>query len=179
MRYVALLRGVNVGGRGKIAMADLRALCADLGYQHVETLLQSGNVVFTAKGSAATIQRALADAVADHMKADTKVMVRTGTQLASVIESNPLRRPPPDAKRFFVAFLDSKPRAPAVTALEAEKFGDERFWVAGTEVYALCPRGAADTKLTNALWEKRLGVAATMRNWNTVTKLAELTKGNG
>lgn len=109
-RYVALLRGVNVGRAKRIGMADLRELLADLGYTDVATLLQSGNSVFTASGRAGPIERAIEHAVADRYGFKVRVLVRTVEQLAAAVGANPL--PVPDGSRFLVSFLDKDP-APA------------------------------------------------------------------
>jgi uncharacterized protein (DUF1697 family) len=176
-RYVALLRAVNLVKVNRIAMADLRALCEDLGYVDVRTHLQSGNVVFDAKAKQAAVTAALTTAVSKVVGNDITVIVRTAKQLDAVIANNPLGRAPRDPKRFFVAFLSAKPPAAKVKALEAEDFSPERLWLNGADGYADCPNGAAKTKLGAPLWERRLGVRATMRNWSTVTALADVAKG--
>jgi uncharacterized protein (DUF1697 family) len=119
----------------------------------------------------------LSDALSKRLNSDVGVTVRTAKQLEAIIAANPLGKPPADPKRFFVAFLSKKPSAAAAKALDPKDFAPEKFWLNGSEAYAWCPRGAGDTKLGNDLWEKRLSVGSTMRNWTTVTALAELAKG--
>jgi uncharacterized protein (DUF1697 family) len=178
MRYAALLRGINVGGNKKVAMSELRALLGDLGYTDVATLLQSGNAVFTSPGKKpAELASAIADGITDRFGLTVSVLIRTGAELASAIRGTPLPGEPENPSRFFVAFLSAQPDAAKVSAISSESFGSDRLWVTGREAYLWCPNGAADTKLTHAFLEKRLGVVATARNWNTVTKLTALTEG--
>jgi uncharacterized protein (DUF1697 family) len=106
---------------------------------------------------------------------DVKVVVRTSSELADVIKRSPLPDGPENPSRFFVAFLSAAPDPGAAGALESASFDPDRIWVSGSEAFLWCPAGAADTKLTNNFLEKRLGVTATSRNWNTVTKLVTLT----
>jgi len=98
-------------------------------------------------------------------------------ELAAALRSSPLPGEPENPSRFFVAFLSARPTAAAIQAIEAQSFDPDKIWVSGQEAYLWCPAGAADTRLTNAFIEKRLGVSATSRNWNTVTKLVGLTGG--
>jgi uncharacterized protein (DUF1697 family) len=176
MRYAALLRGINVGGNKKVSMAQLRELLGGLSYTEVATLLQSGNAVFTSpKRSASALAGTIAGAIAAEFDMDVKVMIRTAGELADVVARNPMPGEPENPSRFFVAFLSAAPEPDRVAEIEAESFGADKIWVSGSEAFLWCPAGAADTKLTNAVIEKRLRVAATSRNWNTVHKLARLT----
>jgi uncharacterized protein (DUF1697 family) len=179
MRYAALLRGINVGGNKKLAMADLRELLAGLGYDAVATYLQSGNAVFSSASSQppSKLAAAIEKRIAKDLAAAVRVMVRTGDELADVVSRSPLADGPENPSRFFVAFLSGPPEPPAVKEIEAQDFGPDRIWVSGAEAYLWCPNGAGRTLLTNNAVEKRLGVAATSRNWNTVSKLVSLTSG--
>jgi uncharacterized protein (DUF1697 family) len=176
MRYAALLRGINVGGNKKIPMAALRELMQGLGYPDVVTHLQSGNAVFSSpEQPAPMLARVIAERITSEFAMDVKVVIRTGGELADVIKRSPLPDGPENRSRFFVAFLATAPSPKAIVALESLSFDPDRIWVSGAEAFLWCPAGAAETKLSNNFLEKRLGVTATMRNWNTVTKLAELT----
>jgi len=175
MRYAALLRGINVGGRKKVPMAALRELLADLGYADVVTHLQSGNAVFSSSGkSPHTLARTITDRIAGEFGMDVKVVIRTGGELADIVRRSPLPDGPENPSRFFVAFLSAAPEPAATGAVESMSFDPDRIWISGTEAYLWCPAGAADTLLTNNFVEKRLKVTATSRNWNTVLKLADL-----
>jgi uncharacterized protein (DUF1697 family) len=175
MRYAVLLRGVNVGGRNKIAMADLRQLLAELGYTDVKSHLQSGNAVISSGQPPDRLATEIAGALDARLGLRCAVLIRTGAELAEVLDGNPLGREPDNPSRYFVAFLSSPPQPASVTRLQDQDFGPDRAWIRGSHGYMWCPAGMADTKLTYALLEKQLGVVATARNWNTVHKLAELT----
>jgi uncharacterized protein (DUF1697 family) len=178
MRYAALLRAVNLGGNSKLAMADLRQLVSAMGCTQVATHLQSGNVVFSCPSRPAPqLERDLSAAIADQLNVSCAVLIRTGADLAAAVGANPLGTEPENPSRYFVAFLAAEPPADKAAAFAALSFEPDRFWLRGREAYLWCPDGAARTKLTNATLEKRLGVTATSRNWNTVTRLAELTAG--
>jgi uncharacterized protein (DUF1697 family) len=178
MRYAALLRGINVGGRKKVPMAALRELLGRLGYTDVITHLQSGNAVFSSQETpAGTLARSIADGITSEFDMDVKVVIRTHSELTDVIRRSPLPGGPEHPSRFFVAFLSAAPEADATGAMQAMSFDPDQIWISGAEAFLWCPEGAADTKLTNNFVEKRLKVTATSRNWNTVLKLAELTGG--
>jgi uncharacterized protein (DUF1697 family) len=178
MRYAALLRAVNLGGTSKISMGDLRALLGEMGHTEVASYVQSGNVVFTAQHqSAAELEEAIAAAIAGRLGVRCGVMIRTAAELAATVAANPLGGEPENPSRYFVAFLAAKPQSAVAEQLMARSFEPDRVWVSGSHAYLWCPNGAAHTKLTNSAVEKWLGVAATSRNWNTVTKLASMTSG--
>jgi uncharacterized protein (DUF1697 family) len=170
--YVAMLRGINVGGHAKVAMADLRASFAEMGFDDVESYIQSGNVVFRSSKSPvtlpSTIERTL-DAAFGH---GIKVVVRTHAQLVAVVGHNPLLGGRRDAAKLHVSFLASKPAPSRVGALDTGGFLPDEFLVSEREVYLHCPGGYGRTKLNNAFFERALGVVATTRTWNTVTTLA-------
>jgi uncharacterized protein (DUF1697 family) len=174
--YAALLRGINVGGNKRIAMADLRSLVEGLGHESVKTHLQSGNVVFASpKRSDAAIAAGMEKAIKAELGMDVSVMVRRANELAAVLKAAPYGTRTSDHKRLHVAFLSEKPRAAAVKGFGIENFAPDEMTVIGREAYLLYPDGYARTKLTNAVLEKKLGVRATSRNWRTVEALAELT----
>ena len=175
MRDAVLLRGVNVGGRNKIAIADLRQILTDLGYGDVKTHLQSGNAVLSADQGPDELAGGIGTAIAARTGLKCAVMIRTGGELDEVVAGNPLGHEPENPSRFFVAFLSAVPGKAAAAALANQDFGQDQAWLSGRHVYSWVPAGLANTKLTYAFLEKQLGVVATARNWNTVRKLAELT----
>lgn len=177
MRYAALLRAVNLVKRNRIAMADLRRILTDLGYEDVKTHLQSGNAVFTSELPAVTLERHIAAALAKEAGLSCPVMIRTGAELAAVLAANPLGHEPENPSWFFVSFLAAHPDPAAVAALAALDVRPDQAWIIGREAYLWCPNSPLDSKLGGPFVEKRLGVAGTARNWNTVTRLAELTAG--
>jgi uncharacterized protein (DUF1697 family) len=172
-RFVAMLRGVNVGGRNPVKMPALQSLCAELGYTDVVTYIQSGNVVFgsTAR-SAAAVERAMATRIEQELGLKVAVLVRTKAELARVTRGSPFPKAEPN--RLHVAFLDAKPTAARVRALEAFDAAPDEVKVRGREAYLHTPRGFGTSKLGGPFIEKQLQVVATARNWNTVNKLLEL-----
>jgi uncharacterized protein (DUF1697 family) len=173
-RQIVLLRGVNVGGSRRLPMAALRELLTGLGYEDVATYLQSGNVVLTSDLAPDELARRLQTAIADGLGVDPQVVVRTRAELAAVVDGNPLSGVEIDPKRFQVSFLSAAPDAEVVRALEAADVAPERVAIRGREVYAWHPEGVQNSPLAKLLTDRRLGVIATARNWNTVTKLLEL-----
>ena len=173
---MALLRAVNVGGRNRIAMADLRELLEGLGYGEVRTHLQSGNAVFTAAGAPSPEQlaREIEGALAAEIGLAAKVLVRTRAELERAIAANPLLEVAGDRSRLLVTFLSDAPDLEAVAELAPAEFEPDVFAVGEREIYAWYPDGVRATRLSNAFWERRLEVVATGRNWNTVTRLLEL-----
>jgi len=176
--YVSLLRGINVGGRRKVAMSDLRALYAALGHAEVTTYVQSGNVVSACEVADPDEVAAAAEAgIAAELGLDVRVLVRTPAALATVVARNPFLPSGADPARLSVCFLAETPGPERVRDLVVPDSGADEFHVEGREVYLHLPNGMARTKLGNDLWERRLGVAATNRNWKTVTTLLEMAGG--
>ena len=170
--YAALLRGINVGGKNKIAMPELRALFEGLGFSDVVTYVQSGNVVFRApRVDAGAIGRRIKEVFG----LEIAVVTRTGAQLASTASRNPFLTSESNPKLLHVVFLDRKPVAGAVKQLDPERSPGDRFSLDGRELYLDFPNGSGRSKLTLDYLERGLGVKGTARNWNTVLKLVELT----
>jgi uncharacterized protein (DUF1697 family) len=170
-KQVALLRGVNVGGKNKVPMAELRTVFESLGYTEVTTLIQSGNVMFTARAAVTT--KTLEHAIADRFGVETTVVLRTGPELERVVAANPFTGG--DVSKLHVGFFGTKPTAAVVRGFDAARFEPEEFAVHGREVYFHLPDGMGRAKLPPAL-DRQLKVPVTVRNWNTVTKLVALTR---
>ncbi len=174
LTYVALLRGVNVG-QNVLKMERLRELCGQLGMKNVRTYVQSGNVVFNGAGTAPKWAQALERKLAGETRLPVTVLVKTAAEIAGVLAANPfLKEKGIDATRLHVTFLQQAPAKSAVEALAKIKAGADRFRWLGTEIYLHCPEGYGGSKLSNMAIEKVLGVRATTRNWNTVTKLCAM-----
>jgi uncharacterized protein (DUF1697 family) len=158
--WVALLRAVNLGSRNKVPMAQLRRAMADAGYGDVRTVIASGNVVFShgAKPSA----RALESLIAREFGVRTTVILRSAAQIRK------LRAAKPFADAAYVAFLAKRPRS--TKSID----GIDEFAFVGSDIVLHFPNGYAAAQLTGAVLEKKLGIEATVRNWNTVEKLADL-----
>lgn len=172
--HVALLRGINVGRAKRVAMADLRALVTDLGYTGVQTLLNSGNVVFG--GGDARAATRIEEGLSDRLGVRARVTVLTTRELATAIEENPL--PAGDPSRLLV----SVPADPGdLRELEPLLEGDwapEALALGSRVAYLRCPDGVAKSPLSDAVG-KALGDAVTARNWKTMTKLLALAEDAG
>ena len=177
VRYVALLRGINVGRNKRIGMADLRAALTEAGFGDVRTLLQSGNVVLTAPVDApvdaAAVAAGVERVVLERFGHDVRVIVRTADELARVVAESPLPEPE-DGSRFLVAFLSGAPDPGAFREPELPEGSRERWWPRGAEVYVWCPDGLQNSPIMDHFGRHPLAVDVTVRNWNTVTKLAAL-----
>jgi uncharacterized protein (DUF1697 family) len=173
-RQAVLLRGVNIGPRNRVPMAELRACLEEAGFENVRTYVQSGNVVLEAKSKPAETARTVERLIAERFGLEIAVVARTRAQLARVVERNPLADVADDPKRYQVSFLDGPLPAASKRKLEQARAEPERFVVDGREIYAWHPAGAARSKLWAVLAGRGLGVTATARNWTTVTALLEL-----
>jgi uncharacterized protein (DUF1697 family) len=171
--YIALLRGINVGGN-ILKMDRLRELCAKLGMNNPRTYVQSGNIVFEAQGSASHWAETLERKLEGESRLPVSVIVRTAADMRAVLAANPfLKEKGIDTARLAVTFLQHAPAKPALAALSALKIGSERFHCGGKEIYLHCPDGFGNAKLYTL--EKVLAQKTTTRNWNTVTKLCEMS----
>jgi len=177
VRYVALLRGVNVGGSNKISMADLRALLSSLGHEDVITYLQSGNAIFTsARQDPEALAAEIEDGIARELGLRITVLVRTPEELAAVIAGNPFPGVEANPTQLHVAFLTGPVEAERLAEIDARRFEPDELRPGDRALYLHYPNGAGRTKLTLDVCERRLGVSGTARNWNTVTKLFELAR---
>jgi uncharacterized protein (DUF1697 family) len=186
IRYAALLRGVNVGGNAKIAMADLRALLTGLGHTDVGTLLQSGNAVFTAPtADPAQLAAAIEKALADELGLTTRVLLRTGSELAAIIAANPFPTAADEPAKHLVQFLFEPLSADdrkKIEQFDASAFAPEEYRVGDGVIYFRFPNGigrnvldAPFSKHLTANFAKPVRPTMTGRNWNTVRKLHDLT----
>jgi uncharacterized protein (DUF1697 family) len=171
---VALLRAVNLGASRKLNMPALREALAQAGHEGVRTHLQSGNVVVESALAAAALERRLEKEIRAAFGLDVPVMVRTRAQLAAVVKFDPLGDVATSGSRYHVTFLAKPLGAAAARALKQADLEPERLVVKGREVYAWLPDGVHKSRATRLLTEKRLGVAGTARNWNTVRRLLEM-----
>lgn len=172
-RYIALLRAINVSGKNKIAMADLRNVFTRHGFENVTTYLQSGNVDFqsSTKPDAGVIETAIEETFG----LKVPVHILSQKELKQVFTGNPfLTEEKVDADRCYVTFLFQNPETSLIARLEVPAGETARFRSADQHIYLHCPHGYGRTKLNNQFYEKRLMVAATTRNWRTVTALVEI-----
>ncbi|GGO09293.1 DUF1697 domain-containing protein [Microbispora bryophytorum] len=173
MRYVALLRGINVNPATALAMADLRALLERLGYGNVRTHLRSGNALFTADGDAGSVAAAIERGLREELGLSVAVIVRTAEQLRGVVEHNPLEVR--DPARFAVVFLSRPPDREGLASIDPAAYAPEEMRAGERELYVYFPDGLRRPKLPPLLDRHSAG-PATMRNWNTVTRLLSLAE---
>lgn len=176
MRWIALLRGVNVGGRRRVPMAPLRAALADAGFTAVRTYVQSGNVVLDDRGDVAPadVARRIARVIDERFDVATAVEVRTREQLAAIVADNPFPEAVATPTALHVAFLSAPVEPAALADVDAAAYAPERFALRGRALYLHLPDGIGRSPLAQALSERRLGVRATVRNWRTVAALLAL-----
>jgi uncharacterized protein (DUF1697 family) len=173
-RMVALLRAVNVGGR-KLPMAELRALCEQLGWKDAQTYIQSGNVMFGATGEAEVIEKQLERAIEKQFHLDVPVIVRTAAQWVELAAGNPFPDEPPN--RVMLLLSKAKPALGAEDVIQARATAGESVRRAGDALWFHYPDGAGASKLTPALIDRAAGSPSTARNYNTVMKLKEMLDG--
>jgi len=175
--YVALLRGINVGGKNKAAMADLARMFEDAGCSDVRTYIQSGNVVFrTTAARAEKLPGLISSSLAQASNLRVPVVLRSAEELAAVIANNPFVKAGEAENLLHVVFLAGHPEAQRVAALDPDRSPPDRFFVRGRDIYLCLPNGVADSKLTNGWFDSRLATVSTGRNWRTVLKLHEMTQ---
>jgi uncharacterized protein (DUF1697 family) len=171
--YVALLRGINVGGNNKVPMADLRAMCSGLGYDSVETYIQSGNVVFDAAASEASVATELEAALLSTFGLTLSVVVRSSRELIDIVSRNPFAGES-DGTKLHVTFF-AEPLAVALVAKLDPAFSPpDTFVLDGRDMYLHLPGGMGTSKLAVHVGQK-LSKLGTTRNWNTVLKLVEMS----
>jgi uncharacterized protein (DUF1697 family) len=175
--YLALLRGVNVGGKNLLPMKVLARMFADAGCSDVSTYIQSGNVIYKAKASLADKAPVL---IANQIEAQfgirTKLVVRSKEELDDAIAHNPFLKTGRDEKPLSLVFLADLPTASALKQLDPQRSPGDEYVVRGREIYVYQPNGVANSKLTNAYFDSKLSTVSTGRNWRTVLKLQELMK---
>jgi uncharacterized protein (DUF1697 family) len=169
VKHVALLRGINVGGKHRLPMADLAQLFVGAGCTDVKTYIQSGNVVFSAKKPPVA---ALEAAIVARFGFAVPIVTRTAAELKVTLASNPLGD---DAPKLHVAFLRDVPTAAAIAKLDPNRSPGDVFRVVGRDVYLSFARGAGDTKITATWLDKALETVSTWRNWRTVNTLAAMS----
>jgi len=173
--FIALLRGINVGGHHKIPMAELRSVCARLGWVDVQTYIQSGNVVFTSVAKPALLEAELEKAIERRFKMSIPVIVRPAASWASYIEGNPFTEVGGnEPKLLHLALAKLPPKPDAVDALRERAAGGERIERTGEALWIHFGEGVARSKLSPAVLDRLVGSPVTARNWRTVLKLGEL-----
>ena len=172
--WIVLLRGVNVGGANRLAMADLRALMGSFGHTSVSTYIQSGNIVLTsARSDRAALAAEICAGIERAHGLSVSAVLRTPEELREALDTNPFTAEP-EATKVLITFLSGVPAVADVEKLERDRFAPEQFELLGGEIFMHYPNGAGRSKMTLDYFEKRLRVNGTSRNLNTVAKLIEL-----
>ncbi len=171
---ILLLRGINLAGRHRVAMGELRSMLTEMGYADARTHLQSGNVLLRSSQAPDRVVRTVGRQLSSRFGFEVPVLVRTAEEMDAVIARDPFGESATDPARYVVTFLPVQPKPSALVAVEGEDFGDERFAVHGREVYQWCPGGQQDSPMLKALNKAAITTPGTARNWRTVTRLAEL-----
>jgi uncharacterized protein (DUF1697 family) len=175
--YLALLRGINVGGKNKIQMKDLSAMFVAAGCKNVRTFIQSGNVIFDAPAKlTAKVPCLIAAQIADSLGYKAPVVMRSMAELEDAVSSNVFLKMGAAEDSLFLMFLATLPDPSKVMALDPNRSPGDEYVVRGREIYLRLPKGVADSKLTNAYFDSKLSTTSTGRNWRTVTKLLELMR---
>lgn len=175
MRYVALLRGINVTGNNMIKMADLKAVFESLGLENVATYINSGNVAFnTRKASEASLVKKIEAAIATKFRKAIPVIVRTQDDIKRILAADPFAGEYESHKQMHVLFMAGPMPADKAELLLARQTKNEKFVIRGNEIYALLLDGVAESMLGSGYIEKKLQTMYTGRNWRTVNKLLEM-----
>jgi len=175
MKYLALLRGINVGGKNRLPMKDLVQMFEAAGCTDVQTYIQSGNVVFRVSPSkVGKLPGIVGKSIEEKFGYRIPIVIRTPSQLREVLANNPFLRKGASEECVHVLFLADTPEVESVSGLDPARSAPDAFAVCGSEIYLHLPNGAADTKLTNAYFDSRLKTICTGRNWRTTLKLLEM-----
>ena len=177
---IALLRGINVGGKNRLPMKELAALFVDAGCEDVRTYIQSGNVVFrTGSTEGEDISSVISASILSRFGYRIPVITRTAREFQEIVQANPFVEAGAEADKLHVMFLAELPDSANVEALDPDRSPGDEFAVQGREIYLYCPNGVARSKLTNSYFDSRLSTTSTTRNWRTVLRLLELATDAG
>ncbi|MBW2960899.1 DUF1697 domain-containing protein [Mesonia aestuariivivens] len=175
-KYIALLRGINVGGKRKLKMADLRESVLKIGFTEVSTYIQSGNLFFTSEEkSSAILEEKLTQHLLEEYTYEIPVIIRTAEEIEKTITENPFPEAE-DFKQLHLIFLKEKSTKEAVENFKELKFSTEEFKVENQHLYVNYIDGVRNSKLSTTLIEKKLNTKATARNWKTTLKISSLLK---
>ena len=175
MKYIALLRGINVGGQKKIKMAELRLLLNTNGFENVQTYIQSGNVIFDSTESAKFLEEQIHTIIYIEYDFEVPVIIKTPKELLSAVKNNPFLKNTEETKKLYFTFLNKLPLPENSLKLHSLNFSPDEYVLEDKVLYSYYANGAGRSKMTNNIFESKLNVTATSRNWNTVNKLISLS----
>lgn len=175
-KYIAILRGINVGGKRKILMADLKELFHGLGFTNIQTYIQSGNVIFetSSKDDYGTLSLKIEQSISKAYGFEVPVIIRTVDEIEHAISINPFLKNKAAIEGLFLTFLKNVPSAEKLESIKSFDFSPDQFEIIGKNVFGYCAGKYHKTKLSNLFFESKLKVSATTRNWKTVNKLVEM-----
>ena len=178
-KFIALLRGINVSGQKIIKMSDLKSLFEDLGFHDVATYIQSGNVVFSSKEkSGEKLEAKISSTIKNKFGFDAQVVVINPEEIEYVLKNNPFIKRKKDTNKLCVTFLSETPSVVNIEKLSAINYSPEEYFIEGKHIYLFVPNGFGKAKLNINLFENKLKVVGTSRNWKTVKALSELAKSH-
>ncbi|MGS2741103.1 DUF1697 domain-containing protein [Sinomicrobium sp. M5D2P17] len=175
--YICMLRGINVSGKNIIKMADLKELFENLGFTGNTTYVQSGNIIFndTSGADAVSLENLITEKIQTVFGHENITsFIKSKKELMFIRDTNPYYNPETDTKALYFTFIREKPEADRIAGLSAYKSSSESIHISDNCIYLYCPEGYGKTKLSNNLFENKLKLRATTRNWNTVNKLIEI-----
>ncbi len=176
-KKIAILRGINVGGKRKILMADLKVSCQKLGWENVESYIQSGNLIFNSNEENRALETSLEKSITENYGFDVPVIVRDATELKKAVEKNPFYKADLDISQLHLTFLKSQPSVEGLEKIRTYDFEPDKMSISGENIYIFCQGKYHKSKLTNNFFERHLKTRATTRNWKTTLKLLELSQG--
>jgi uncharacterized protein (DUF1697 family) len=173
--YIALLRGINVGGQKKIKMSDLVTLFEELNFRDIQTYIQSGNVIFNSPSMVINkLEDKIKNAIESRYGFEVNVLIKSAQELKQVLENNPFLRKKKDPGKMYVSFLSEILSVARVAELNESDALPEEYVIRGSYIYLFFPNGYGRAKMSNNFFERKLKVFATTRNWKTVNKLYEI-----
>jgi len=176
-KHISILRGINVGGKRKILMADLKSLYSKLGYKNVISYIQSGNVIFDAKETDhQKIEAKIYKAINKAYGFEVPVVVRSVEEIKHAVANNPFAKNKTETESLHLTFLKEIPSTENLEKIATYDYSPDKFKIIDKDVFLICSGKYHKSKLTNNFFEKKLKVAATTRNWKTVNKLLELSQ---
>lgn len=180
MKCIALLRGINVSGQKVIRMADLKKAFESMDYKNVQTYVQSGNVVFdSVEENTEKLTLEIEEMITKAFGFEVKIVLRNQEELQSIINNNPYSKEENiEIDKLHVTLFKENVDAEKIITLELKKEENEKYLCQSREVYLYCPNGYGRTKLTNSVFERKLKITATTRNWKTINKLMEISNNN-
>lgn len=174
IRFVALLRGINVSGRNMIPMGELRLLCSEIGWSDVSTYINSGNVVFSSTAKAVDLEKAIERSITDRFGHAISVVVRSASQWPAYLEGNPF--PKAEPKAVMLALSKHPPKLDAIKLLRERAVNGEKVEQVGDAIWIHYSAGVAKSKLSPVLFDRAVGSPVTARNWNSVLKIGEMLR---